>query len=175
MTMWREIENGWLIDFNGMSAYQQLFYTLKLGNRVYWTFIFTFFASTFPKKIFSLYPRSNQIRIIINSSVSNGTLTGTTTLSQREHESNGNKGVLHTTSTIKYSLVINGALTGTTNLNRSWQAGRRTEKDIATLSFILWSLIWCSRLVCFVYMGTNAGRYLFYLFLVGILFIWVRR
>ena len=33
---------GWLIDFNGISTRQGLFYVLRLGNRVHFVFIFTF-------------------------------------------------------------------------------------------------------------------------------------
>ena len=40
---------SWLICFNGMQTHLELFYALWLENRIYCTFIFTFFVQFFLK------------------------------------------------------------------------------------------------------------------------------
>ena len=46
---------NWLIDFNGMSICQGIFYALRLRNQIHCLFIFTFFVSLFLKSFFFLF------------------------------------------------------------------------------------------------------------------------
>ena len=46
------VEVSWLINFKSMSTSIGLFYTYRLGNRVYYTFIFIFFVPWFLKSFF---------------------------------------------------------------------------------------------------------------------------
>ena len=53
----------WLIDFNGISTRQGLFYAKRLGNGVHFTFMLHFWHCFF-LSVFFFCSRSSQIRII---------------------------------------------------------------------------------------------------------------
>ena len=74
---------AYLVDFNGISTHLGLFYSLKLGNCVHCTFIFTFFLAHSYIKYRSVWSID-------------GTLTDTTTPHECGPGSNGYEGVCHT-------------------------------------------------------------------------------
>ena len=90
---------SWLIDFNGILTSLELFYTSRLGNYVYGTFIFIFWYSFLRVFCTWLYDiKYSYLKQFLKRSIwaIDWDLTDTTTFTQSGPGSNGNEGLLHT-------------------------------------------------------------------------------